>query len=281
MLKNRKIITAACVALFVTVFITVEPVKAAITSALSIFRVENVKGITVTLQDMQQIQNKLSSGQGEINLDKMGIVNKQGGKVRTSSIEDARNLTDITVTFPSALDHVTPSVNIVEPATIEFTLNVNNVNQIMKSYGATKLLPDNIDGKTFMINFASMVTANYRIDDKSIRILQLKPPQISVPEGVNVDEVYNAVVEMPIIPENLQSQLKSAKDWKNTLYIPVVESKVTEVDINGVKGYMSSDKDNMENIPLTQVIWYNNGVMHSVSGRTDSSEILNIARSMK
>jgi hypothetical protein len=158
---------------------------------------------------------------------------------------------------------------------------VKNVNEIMKSYGASKLLPNDIDGKTFKIDFASMAAINYRINDKSIEIIQTKSPQVTVPEGVNVDEVYNAVVEMPIIPQNLQAQLKSIKDWKNTLYIPVVESKVTEVDINGAKGYIASDRSNSESTPHTQVIWYNKGVIYSVSGKIDSNEILNIAKSMR
>lgn len=281
MLKSRKFASAACVALIVTVCITVQPVKAAIASALSIFRVENVKGITVTLEDMQQIQSKLSSGQGEISLDKMGSIKMEGGKKRTSSREDVKKLSDIAVTFPSALSGEIPSINIVEPRSVDFTLNAKNVNQIMKSFGATKLLPDNIDGKTFKIDFASLVKVNYRVNDKLIEIAQTKAPQITVPEGVNVDEVYNAVVEMPIIPEDLQAQLKSIKDWKNTIYIPVVESKMSEVDINGVKGYMASDKSNSANTPQWQVIWYNKGIIYTVSGNIDSNEILNIARSMK
>jgi hypothetical protein len=281
MLKSRKFVTAACAVLLVTACITVEPVKAAITSALSIFRVENVKGITITLADMQEIQNKLSSGQGEISLDKMGSIKMEGGQKRTSSQEDVKKLSDIAVTFPSALSGTTPTINVVEPRSVDFTLNAKNVNEIMKTYGASKLLPDNIDGKTFKIDFTSIVSINYPINGKSIEIIQTKSPQITVPEGVNVDEVYSAVVEMPIIPQNLQSQLKSIKDWKNTLYIPVVESKATEVDINGAKGYIATDKNNSESTPKTQVIWFNKGIIYSVSGEIDSNEILNIARSMR
>jgi hypothetical protein len=281
MLKSKKVAAAACAVLLVTAGVTVEPVKAALSSALSIFRVENVKGITITLEDMQQIQQKLSSGQGEISLDKMGSIKMQGGERRTSSQEEVKNLTDFAVAFPSALKGTTPTINIVQPRTIDFTLNVDNVNQIMKSYGAAKLLPGSIDGKTFKVDFASIAAINYSISGKPIEIIQTKSPEITVPEGVNVDEVYNAVVDMPIIPQNLQAQLKSIKDWKNTIYIPVVESKATEVDINGAKGYMATDKSNSDSTPETQVIWYNKGVIYSVSGKVDSKEILSIARSMK
>lgn len=281
MLKNGKYAIMACAALLVTACITVEPVKAVISSTLSIFRVENVKGITVTLDDMQQIQQKLSSGQGEISLDKMGSIKMEGGQKRTSSKEDVKKLTDMDVIFPSALDNEIPTINIVEPRSVDFTLNAENVNQIMKTYGATKLLPDNIDGKTFKVDFTSLVTINYRINEKTIGITQTKMPQITVPEGVNVDAVYNAVVEMPILPSNLQAQLKSIRDWKNTLYIPVLESKMAEVDINGAKGYIATDKADSSNSPRSQVIWYDNGVIYTISGAVDRDEILNIAKSMR
>jgi hypothetical protein len=281
MLKNRKFVAAACAALLVTAGITVQPVKAAISSMLSIFRVENVKGITITLEDMQQIQDQIASGKSEISLEKMGSMKMYGGKAKSSSKEEVKKISDIPVTFPSILDSATPNINVNEPGTMDFTLNVKNVNQIMKSFGATKLLPENLDGKTFKIDFASQVTMNYRINDKSITIMQTKLPEITVPEGVNVDEVYSAVVEMPIFPKNLQSQLRSIKDWKNTLYIPVVESEMKEVDINGVKGYTSFDKGNSESIPDVFVIWFDKGVYRAVSGRVDSNEILKIARSMK
>ncbi|WP_238886143.1 DUF4367 domain-containing protein [Clostridium sp. YIM B02551] len=281
MLRTKKLVIAVCAALLVTAGITVQPVKAAISSTLSIFRVENVKGITVTLEDIQQIQQKLSSGQGDISLDKIGSIKMQGGDNRYASQEEVKNLPDIDVAFPSALGSVIPSINIVGPRSVDFTLNVKNVNQIMKSYGATKLLPENIDGKTFKVNFTSQVTMNYKINDKLINITQTKSPEITVPEDVNVDEVYNAIVDMPIIPQDLQSQLKSIKDWRNSLYIPVVESKMTQVDINGAKGYMTKDFANSEGANESAVIWFNKGVIYVVSGEIENGEILNIARSMK
>lgn len=281
MLKYKKLVAAACAALLVIACITVEPVRAGISNMLSIFRVENMKGITLTLEDMQQIQEQLARGKGEINLDKMGSIKMQGGKSRASSQEDLKNLPDFAPAFPSTLSGTVPDINVVEPGSMNFALNAKNVNQIMKSYGATKLLPDNIDGKTFKVDFASQVTMKYSVNDKQIVILQTKSPEITVPEGVNVDEVYNAVVDMPILPQNLQSQLKSIKDWKNTLYIPVIESEMTEVDINGAKGYMTKDYGDSENDYENAVIWYDKGVVYAVSGGIDSGEILKIARSMK
>ena len=281
MLKNKKTITLICTAILAVAIINGQTVNAAISKTLSIFRAQDLKGVTVTLDDIQQIQSKLSSGQGEISLEKMGNIKVQGGQKKVSSKEDVKNVTDVIVAFPSVLDGVVPSVNVVEPTAIEFTLNAENVNEIMKSYGATKLLPANIDGKTFKIDFASQVTMNYSINNKPITIMETKSPEITVPDDVDIDAVYDAVVEMPIIPQRLQSQLKSMKDWKSTLYIPVIESEMTEVNINGAKGYMSKDYGNSEENSESAVIWYDKGIIYVVSGQVDSEELLKIAKSVK
>lgn len=281
MLKNKKTIALICTAILAVAIINGQTVNAAISKTLSIFRVQDLKGVTVTLDDIQQIQSKLSTGQGEINLEKMGNIKVQGGQKKVSSKEDVKNITDVTVAFPSVLDGVVPSVNVVEPTAIEFTLKAENVNEIMKSYGATKLLPANIDGKTFKIDFASQVTMNYSINNKPITIMETKSPEITVPDDVDIDAVYDAVVEMPIIPQRLQSQLKSMKDWKSTLYIPVIESEMTEVNINGAKGYMSKDYGNSEENSESAVIWYDKGIIYVVSGQVDSEELLRIAKSVK
>lgn len=281
MLKNKKTTALICTAILAVAIINGQTVNAAISKTLSIFRVQDLKGVTVTLDDIQQIQSKLSTGQGEINLEKMGNIKVQGGQKKVSSKEDVKNITDVTVAFPSVLDGVVPSVNVVEPTAIEFTLKAENVNEIMKSYGATKLLPANIDGKTFKIDFASQVTMNYSINNKPITIMETKSPEITVPDDVDIDAVYDAVVEMPIIPQRLQSQLKSMKDWKSTLYIPVIESEMTEVNINGAKGYMSKDYGNSEENSESAVIWYYKGIIYVVSGQVDSAELLKIAKSVK
>jgi len=281
MLKNKKTIALICTAILAVAIINGQTVNAAISKTLSIFRAQDLKGVTVTLDDIQQIQSKLSTGQGEINLEKMGNIKVQGGQKKVSSKEDVKNITDVTVAFPSVLDGVVPSVNVVEPTAIEFTLNAENVNEIMKSYGATKILPANIDGKTFKIDFASQVTMNYSINNKPITIMETKSPEITVPDDVDIDAVYDAVVEMPIIPQRLQSQLKSMKDWKSTLYIPVIESEMIEVNINGAKGYMSKDYEDSEENSESAVIWYDKGIIYVVSGEVDSEELLKIAKSVK
>lgn len=281
MTKYKKFVAAACVALALTACITVQPVRSAIAGTLSIFRVENVKGINISLQDLRDIQTKIEMKESEINMDNLGKVKLDGGKKRSASVEEAESIPDFTVALPASLADTKPNVDIIEPATVSFTLAVDNVNSVLKSFGSTKLLPKSVDGKAFSANFSSQVYMNYKMNDRQIAVTQLKTPEIIVPDGVNVDEIYSSLVELPILPNNLQTQLKSIKDWKNTLYIPVVESEMEEVDINGAKGYVSSDTNPESNSIRSRVIWYNKGVIYTVSGNISKDEILTIAKSMR
>lgn len=85
MLKNKKTIALICTAILAVAIINGQTVNAAISKTLSIFRAQDLKGVTVTLDDIQQIQSKLSSGQGEISLEKMGNIKVQGGQKKVSS----------------------------------------------------------------------------------------------------------------------------------------------------------------------------------------------------
>lgn len=300
MLKYKKIISAACAVLAVTVCVTVQPVRAAISNALMIFRVENVKGFNISINDIQQIKNKLANNEAEIDMNKLGKVKTTGGEHKKLSVPELSALKDLNVSLPKLLSGITPEVSTIEPVTVEFTLNTDSVNKALKSLGATKPIPASVDGKAFRVDFSRQVTLSYVTEGKNnLYITASKSPEIKVPQDVDVDALYNSLVDLPVLPENMQRQLKSIKDWKSTLYIPVVEKETREVDINGSKGFLSSDTGTQVNMVVdgkstahpasnsgtrqtyTSLIWYSNGIVTVMNGNLSSEEILNIAKSMK
>ncbi|MDP4091548.1 MAG: DUF4367 domain-containing protein, partial [Bacillota bacterium] len=155
-----------------------------------------------------------------------------------------------------------------------------------KSLGAKELLPRSLDGKTFTINLPRQLNLQYIINGSSCSILETKSPEILAPEDVNIDEIYNSLVNLPVIPQDLQSRLKSIKDWKNTMYIPFVQSSMEEVDINGTKGYASdinslNGKAQDPNNPQSAVIWYKDGVFYGIQGQGCKEDIISLARAMR
>lgn len=282
MLSNyKKIVASACALVLVTTCLTVQPIRAAISDALSIFRVEEVKGIKISMEEIQQIQDKLKGKSGEFNMDSIGKVKTSGKERKPISPDELKNITDFPVLIPDAMQDYTAQAYNIEPGTMEFTLNVQNANSILQSFGAQKLLPESIDGKTFAINFSRTVNVTYSSIDKRYTITQTKSPEIVVPEGVDVDEIYNSVIELPILPQDVQRQLKSIKDWKSTLLIPVVGAETKEIDINGNTGYIYSTHDAHRDTTQSGLIWVNNGVIYTIVSNTTSSDLIDLAKSMR
>lgn len=158
---------------------------------------------------------------------------------------------------------------------------MDNVNQVLKSFGSEKLLPKSIDGSTFKLNMPRFVNLQYNLNGNKVDIVQTKAPELVVPDGVNVDDIYNSMIEMPLIPENIQRQLKSIKDWKNTLYVPVMESNMEEVDINGSKGFVHFYSNPEGNMSRSSIVWYDNGVIRTIQGQMTKDEVIKLARSLK
>ena len=240
MMKYKKIAVAACLCIAVILCVTVQPVRAFISEALSIFRVENVKGIKVSLADMEEIRRKLAEKEGNIDIESLGDIALEGFEQKTISVEEAKNYSSSNILLPPEASDANTRINVTEPGTISFTLKVGNINEALKSFGAEKLLPETLEGKTFTACFAQEINLYYNINGRSYSIMQTGVPELAVPGDVDVDRIYDCMVDLPIIPENLQKQLKSIKDWKNTVYFPVIESAAEEIVIRGADGFISA-----------------------------------------
>lgn len=282
MSKYKKLIVSACSIALVFTCLSFQPVRAAISNVLSIFRVENIQGIKFTLEDIQKIQKKLNNLESEVDMNKLGKINRTGGEIKQISLEEASKLAgDSSYLLPGELSSYTPQISTTAPSRLEFNLNVDDVNYLLKSFGAQKLLPESIEDKTFAVNFPRQFNIIYRIDNKPIGIVRMESPEIEVPDGVNVDEIYDCLVDLPILPDNIKNQLKSIKDWKHTLYVPVVEEKSEEVDIKGCKGYLTTGTGTKTKQSYSSLIWYNNGIIYGIHGDIGKTGIINIAKSIR
>ncbi|HEY9059538.1 MAG TPA: DUF4367 domain-containing protein [Pseudobacteroides sp.] len=277
MLKNKKIAAVACAAVLLTSSLAFQPVRAAISNTLLIFRANDVKSINITLDDIRNIKEQMMQRDAEIDLKNMGKIKTTGGEHKNINLEEAKALTDIDAAFPNESYGINPQISTVNPYSMEFTLNVPSINKVLKTFGTKTLLPDSLDGKTFQVDFPRAIYASYNNETKDRFDFGLsKVPEIKAPEGVNPDDIYNSLLSMPIIPENIKKQLSDARDWKNTLYIPVIDSKSQEISINGAKGYvMSSDSQ------YTNIVWYNKGVLYSIGGSMSKDELIKIAESVR
>jgi hypothetical protein len=282
----KKYIAAACAALVLVTCITVQPVRAVISDALNIFRVDNFNGLRITPQELAQIKDNLSKGQGDFTLDNIGRIKVVGGQAKMVSQEEMGSMCSFPIMSADGSQNTKPEIQFVEPSTISFTLNAANVNTILKTFKAEELLPDAIDGKTFTANFGAQAKLKYAIDGKVYNIVETISPELQVPEGVDVDGLFNTLVNVPVFPDELKSKLKSITDWKDTLYIPVLEdgnASSSEVSLNGVTAYVSSFevKKGDDTAVNSSIIWMDNGVIYGVGSNTGKDDLISFAKNLR
>lgn len=281
MIKYKKLITAACLVLAAVTCISVQPIRASISSALSIFRIENIKALKISLADVEKIKTELREKNPNISLEQFGKISTTGGEQSTISLTAAKSLQDFTVKFPTAFSDSIPYIKVIAPSSINFTLNVKNVNDVLKSFGATDLFPIAADSKTFSVGFSKALFLRYKKGESIYTITQTATPQLSVPEGVNVDDLYNSVISLPVLPDDLKTKLKAITDWKSTIYLPVVDTQMEEITINGKAAYVYSKVNPKTGETDSWLIFSENRFVYGIKSNTSKEDIISVAQSMR
>ncbi|MDP4093785.1 MAG: DUF4367 domain-containing protein [Bacillota bacterium] len=279
--KYRKIAAAVITAMLITTCISVQPIRAAVSNVLSIFRTDSMTGIHITAKDIMEIQDQLRSKTPNIDLKDMGHISYSGGQQKHITLSQLKDITDIKVQLPGSFKDLTPDITVAGASSMSFNFNVPKVNSIIKSFGVTEFLPESINGKTFQLNTPEMVNLSYIINGISCSIVQTGSPEIIVPEGVDADSLYKSMTKLPFIPENIQKQLTAYKDWKTTIMVPVFDQQTEEVSINGTVGYLYSQPGNKSGIQQSELIWYDNGTIRAISASLSRDELLSLAESMR
>lgn len=286
-MKNyKRYISAACAVVVLATCIAVQPVRAAISDALSIFRVDNFKGLRITPQEFSELRANLEKGQGDISLDSLGKMNVVGGQSKDVSQQEASSLAGFPVKFAESPAGSNPEIKLTEPATVSFTLDAANVNTVLRSFKAKELLPTEIDGKTFTADFGARITARYHEGTKDFNLIETTTPAFNVPEGVDADQLFKIITDVPVFPEDLKSRIKSISDWKNTLYIPLMESPdaaIEEVSLNGITAYVYTGAENAEDPAKAEsgIVWMDNGVITAIASNAAKGDLIAFAEELK
>lgn len=288
--RYKKGAIAACLIAAVGISMTLPPVKAAAQEFLQVFRVNRVETVEVTQQDLEEIQNALAEVDGKLDLKEFGSITASNisGEYKETTIDEAQKLLGFDIKEATYLPFETKSVqsSVMGPGEMRFNLNVDNVNRFVKTLGGDSLLPDELEGKEFIVKFGGQMAISYTdstdnrsSDARYITLSETSLPEIVAPDEVNVDNVRKAVLELPFMPQHLKQQLSGIDDWKETLPVAVSdEDNFRKVDINGNTGYFYKTNDNN----YTELFWAEDGILFTLSGQFgDEKEAIRVAESVR
>lgn len=277
--KYRRIAAAAAVVIFLAGSLSFSSVRGAVAEFLSVFRVEKVQTISISPQDMSQIEQAIRRGVGHIDVKDFGTINVSGQEefIDNLSPAEAQKMLGYTVLTPSVEGYDEPAAGVEKFGHKSFNLNVEKVNQLITSLGGTKLLPEELDGREFTIEGFAGINLHYDSSQglPAFSLSAMKSPELVVPGGVDVAEVRDALLSLPFWPQDIKQQLAGIDDWQHTVVVPNY-GQAKEIMVRGSKGIMSSDKRGN-----TCLLWVENGIIYTLDGQMSQDKALEIAESTK
>ncbi|KHO61901.1 anti-sigma factor [Thermoanaerobacter sp. YS13] len=271
--KYKKAIAAALIVAFIGASAFFPPLKNAEAKLLNIFRLNKMQVITITPEDMTQIQNQFyDRGIKNISLKDYGEIIKDGSsegrQISPDELDKVKSELGYEIKLPADENFEIKHAYTSKIEGLEFILKVDKINDLIKTFGGTHLFPKELDRKPIIINFGK--TLGMDLQKKGSEKVQVvldivKTPEIVVPEGVNVDKVIDALANLPFLPENIKRQIASVTDWKETLPIPMPmenNTETKEITIRGNKGILIVEKSGPYFVTLG---WTENGVMYNLT----------------
>jgi anti-sigma factor RsiW len=278
--KYRRWAIAAVVTLCLAGAMSFHDVRSAVADFLTVFRAEKIQTISITPHDMAQLDQAISNGIGKVDIKEFGTIEMQGREQHLAGItlDKARAAADFTIAAPQLSGYNEPTANLDQSPRMDLTLNVNKINGLITNLGGVKLLPAELAGKTFTLDIHPLVTLNYQSSEglAPIALAETRSPELSVPGGVNVDEVRDALLSLPFWPDNIKQQLEGIKDWRHTLIVPASDN-TTAVTVSGQPGVYMRLNDQGS----AMLFWAKDGIVYSLSGPLSQEKAVQIAESIR
>ncbi|MEK4852432.1 hypothetical protein NST04_21465 [Paenibacillus sp. FSL H7-0756] len=230
MTRSRKWAAAAAgVAIFAAILAT--PVgNTAMAALLNQFKMQEATVVEEgDLRDMfYQITENGNDRNIEKSLEAFGDVSVTNGEVKENvALKDIQGLLGYEPLKGSAMNSV-KFVRVSGSHDITLNLKVEEVNKALKRLGSDNLLPASVDGKPITLHIPEQVNYDLGSDQHWGSLSQMNTPVVTVDPSVDLDEAIDAVVNFPLIPDNLRSSLQKSRILAGDLPMPLVKGSHDE-----------------------------------------------------
>lgn len=282
--SSKRWIAATAAAAVVCVSLTVPEVRAGASNLLSIFRVKDVQLVQLTDSDLREMEGWISNmEEGEKSIKGIGKIGiKDNGSKKDAHFQSEQQAREAGYDVPKVPNGYRVTNVDVNPSFImQFELDTEKANKLLKQLQSNTQFESALNGKQFSITVPESVRTQIEVEgnrtSSAFSYNVIDAPKISVPEGVDVAELQKTVLELPIIPGNVKTQLAGIQDWTHTLPIPYIakDAKATETKVQGVKAVLYSAE--YENV----LIWEKDGKLHMIEQHKEQGKDMNASDLIK
>jgi hypothetical protein len=262
----RKWTAAAAAAVIFGAVIATPMGNNALAAILNQFRVQEIA--TVDSDTLESMFYQLTPGESFSKDNSFGEFTTKGGTVQGEfTREQAASRLGYQL-LPTDLTGDQDTVYISPSNEITMKMNIDEVNQAIQRVGATKLLPESLDGKPVTLTLHESVMYELKTSqDKWASLTQMKAPEITVDPSVDVKEALDAVLQLPILPNDLKKQLQRSSILAGSIPMPYIvdkNAKTDDITIGGTKVLIEERKFN--STTDRTAIWIKDGQMFYFEG---------------
>lgn len=257
----------AGVALFIGL-VAWTPVGALASEFLSLFRVEKFVVVGVNPERVEQIAQALNQ---DTFFGERQVLEQAAEPIQVDSLDEATQLVGFSPRQAAQSFGAPTTIQVNNRATTRFTPDVETIRQIFDQVGLDpQLVPESIDGKPFDITVPAGVAQTYRHPDTlNVYILAEMPsPTVSVPEGVDIDALGGAMLQLLGMSPQEAERVSNTIDWTTTLVLPIptnMLSNMQEISVRGSSGLMFWNDPDQPN-HAAMLMWQEGGHLYIVSG---------------
>jgi hypothetical protein len=291
--RSMRAASAFVAVIAVVVAVTFSPMRTVADDFLNQFRVQKFAAVTIPMDLVAPLDGLDGMGEGDDHgmlddaLNQLGTLDTtfqfdEEGMPDPITLEEAEaQFGDIDEPddLPEGFDG-TPNAYLTEAGSASYELDTANAQAMIDALGLPIYsLPDPERYPTleFKANIPAGALLEYKdADGKRVVVGQMASPTLDIPDGIDMDDLREDILQFPGLPADLVAQLRAIDDWESTLIIPIPEGATSEnISINGEPGLLI--KHNLG----SAVLWEKDGILYAVIGQVSDDEVRDVADSMQ
>lgn len=289
---------------FVTLLITVAPLRSWAENLLSIFRVEHFTVLEVNPGEMHgSLQNDAFFNQtiGHILSDDVKVIQAPQRPVAVADAATASKMAGFQIRL---LGGQAPSTLLFRNGiAAQMKLNRDRLQSILDEAGHGDLrIPESADGAVVSLSLPAGIMAFYgncgemparmqgvqpagsnkQADGSCVSLMELPSPVVTAPPQIDPAQIAQIALQFMGMNANDAANFTQTVDWTTTLVLPVVQGQTSyeKVFVSGNDGVLLRPQAAGSDGKFT-LMWVENGIVYALAGMGDDTTAVNLAEQLE
>jgi hypothetical protein len=278
------------------------PVRALANNFLGLFRVQQISVIEVDPSDLPAQLGESTEFQALLS---ENVTFEDGGEpFSVASAAEAAPTLGFSPRLPDQAES-TPTLTVAPGGSASFLIDLPRVQALLQAIERSDIeLPAELDGATAVLNVPASLAAGWgdcKVDLEAMKepgydpdmrgaayplsncttLVQMLSPTISAPEGLDLQQLGQAYLQVLGMEPEEAAQFASTVDWTTTLVLPLprYQAQYSQVLVDGVEGVLVQQG---EGSPQGYMLaWVKDGVLYALTGPGEVEEALALGNSLK